>query len=73
MDSTPFVVPESNHFYITVARSAFPCSALKEDELMGGRYDDHDWQKISNIDVGRVTAVFSIHVFVLLLLKRLKC
>uniref|UniRef100_A0A8C7PKM6 Small nuclear RNA activating complex, polypeptide 4 n=1 Tax=Oncorhynchus mykiss TaxID=8022 RepID=A0A8C7PKM6_ONCMY len=25
-------------------------SALKEDELMGGRYDDHDWQKISNID-----------------------
>uniref|UniRef100_A0A4W5QDY7 Small nuclear RNA activating complex, polypeptide 4 n=1 Tax=Hucho hucho TaxID=62062 RepID=A0A4W5QDY7_9TELE len=25
-------------------------NALKEDELMGGRYDDHDWQKISNID-----------------------
>uniref|UniRef100_A0A8C7D3C6 Small nuclear RNA activating complex, polypeptide 4 n=1 Tax=Oncorhynchus kisutch TaxID=8019 RepID=A0A8C7D3C6_ONCKI len=40
----------SNHFYITVAGSAFPCSALKENELMGGRYDDHDWQKISNID-----------------------
>ncbi|KAJ8005929.1 hypothetical protein DPEC_G00122990 [Dallia pectoralis] len=25
-------------------------SALKENELTGGRYDDHDWQKISNID-----------------------
>uniref|UniRef100_A0A4W5M633 Small nuclear RNA activating complex, polypeptide 4 n=1 Tax=Hucho hucho TaxID=62062 RepID=A0A4W5M633_9TELE len=25
-------------------------SALKEDELMGDRNDDHDWQKISNID-----------------------
>ncbi|XP_038869116.1 snRNA-activating protein complex subunit 4-like [Salvelinus namaycush] len=25
-------------------------SALKEDDLMGGRYDEHDWQKISNID-----------------------
>ncbi|XP_041718620.2 snRNA-activating protein complex subunit 4 [Coregonus clupeaformis] len=25
-------------------------SALKEDELLAGRYDDHDWQKISNID-----------------------
>nr|XP_046203897.1 snRNA-activating protein complex subunit 4-like isoform X3 [Oncorhynchus gorbuscha] len=35
---------------IEAIRSAFPCSALKEDELMGGRYDDHDWQKISNID-----------------------
>lgn len=68
------MVPESNHCYVTVAGCAFPCSALKEDKLMGGRYDDHDWQKISNIDVGRVTAIFSsIHVFVLLLLKRLKC
>ncbi|XP_040927933.2 snRNA-activating protein complex subunit 4 isoform X2 [Betta splendens] len=24
--------------------------AKKEEELIGGRYDEHDWQKISNID-----------------------
>ncbi|RXN21196.1 snRNA-activating complex subunit 4 [Labeo rohita] len=25
-------------------------SALKDDQLLGNRHDDHDWQKISNID-----------------------
>jgi len=23
----------------------------KEEELIGDRYEEHDWQKISNIDV----------------------
>lgn len=24
---------------------------MREDQLAGGRNDDHDWEKISNIDV----------------------
>ncbi|KAL0979723.1 hypothetical protein UPYG_G00188720 [Umbra pygmaea] len=33
-----------------IQREIETISELKENELMGGRYDDHDWQKISNID-----------------------
>ena len=32
----------------------------KEEDLVGGRYDEHDWQKISNIDVGHCTLYASV-------------
>uniref|UniRef100_A0A1A7XI37 Small nuclear RNA activating complex, polypeptide 4 n=1 Tax=Iconisemion striatum TaxID=60296 RepID=A0A1A7XI37_9TELE len=38
-------------------------SQKKEDELIGGRYEEHDWQKISNIDFEGTKEAEDIRLF----------
>lgn len=40
-------------------QTQYPFSTLKDDQLVGEQHDDHDWEKISNIDVSYIVVLLT--------------